>query len=438
MWAMPEVGERAPTPATDAVCAVLVSYHPDVATLRAAVDAVRPQVGTLVVVDNGSTGLDSALDGSETVVLRQDGNVGLAAAQNVGIDWAREHGCTARPDSRPGQRRRRPAWSTRCWLRWHRAVRDRPASAPSARVFHDPREDRDAPFVRVAFPMSHKLWCDAGTPAVRVRLPDQLRRAHPDRGARRRSAAWTTACSSTTSTSSGASGPASRGYALFGVCGATMEHRLGDDRQRRPRRPPAGRPARAGAAVLHHAQPDRALLGRRTRRGSGSPRTCRGCSAKFLIFSVLVGPRRVMCDSCCAAWSTASRGRAGGCPVNGDLRDDGRRRRRGRHLLAGRVAGALPRLARHRRDDAAARRRAGRQRLDRRLGERRPRRGPVCGSCETGGNLGYGRAANPGVRQTIGGVRGGRQPRHRLGARRAGRAARGRRSAGRTAARSAR
>lgn len=79
------------------VTAVVVTFRPVVEATAALLRALAPQVGRVVVVDNGSpepavTGLRAAADevGAELVALGT--NRGIAAAQNVGIARAREHG----------------------------------------------------------------------------------------------------------------------------------------------------------------------------------------------------------------------------------------------------------------------------------------------------------------------------------------------------------
>ncbi|WP_193186360.1 glycosyltransferase family 2 protein [Nisaea sediminum] len=80
------------------VVAVVVSYRPDERLYRA-LDALAPQVGRIVVVDNGSdTEVIGRLEavaeasGGKTTLIRNDENMGLAAAQNQGIRCALEDG----------------------------------------------------------------------------------------------------------------------------------------------------------------------------------------------------------------------------------------------------------------------------------------------------------------------------------------------------------
>ncbi len=72
--------------------AVIVTYHPDLAQLRILLQALLPQIGAAVVVDNGSSQDISAWAQAEFAqalhVISLGENKGIAAAQNIGIDWA--------------------------------------------------------------------------------------------------------------------------------------------------------------------------------------------------------------------------------------------------------------------------------------------------------------------------------------------------------------
>jgi rhamnosyltransferase len=78
------------------VLAVVVSFN-GVATLRETVEALRPQVGEVCVVDNGSDAASAELlNGLERLpgvsVVRLGNNRGIGAALNVGVRRARETG----------------------------------------------------------------------------------------------------------------------------------------------------------------------------------------------------------------------------------------------------------------------------------------------------------------------------------------------------------
>lgn len=92
------------------VVAVVVSYQPDTAALDQLVSRLLPQVAALVVVDNGSDAatvahLAALVDGlvdepgdgptrPEAQLVALGRNVGVGAAQNLGIDRARQVGAT--------------------------------------------------------------------------------------------------------------------------------------------------------------------------------------------------------------------------------------------------------------------------------------------------------------------------------------------------------
>jgi len=73
---LPTRGQPAITAAD--ICAVIVTYAPEPALLAQVVASVQPQVGHVVVFDNGSPGLDVAagLSGREAVSV-------VASASNV-------------------------------------------------------------------------------------------------------------------------------------------------------------------------------------------------------------------------------------------------------------------------------------------------------------------------------------------------------------------
>lgn len=78
------------------VVAIVVTYEPALDILANLLDMLVPQVSSVVVVDNGShADLDVWNNKRETktVELLQLGeNLGIAAAQNIGIQWARIRG----------------------------------------------------------------------------------------------------------------------------------------------------------------------------------------------------------------------------------------------------------------------------------------------------------------------------------------------------------
>lgn len=73
------------------VSALLVSYNPDINRLSEVLNSIHSQVDHLVLVDNGSKNKNDILaliaDYEGVYTLLNDNNIGLASAQNVGIDY---------------------------------------------------------------------------------------------------------------------------------------------------------------------------------------------------------------------------------------------------------------------------------------------------------------------------------------------------------------
>lgn len=77
------------------VLAVIVTHRPEIAATRALLRALAPQVEDVILVDNGSPpgsvrALREATEELGGTLLELDSNRGIAAAQNMGIAWARE------------------------------------------------------------------------------------------------------------------------------------------------------------------------------------------------------------------------------------------------------------------------------------------------------------------------------------------------------------
>jgi rhamnosyltransferase len=289
--------------ATDlSVCAVVVTYRARPEPVRELVRSVAVQVAHVVVVANESltdrnAGApaepgESSLDRLATV-LRQPVNIGLAAAQNLGIEWARAQGCShvllLDQDSTPA-----PDMVARL-LDGLRELSARPGAVGAGPVgavgprFRDEREDRDAPFVRVGFPMSKKIWCTDGCRSVDcdfliasgalipLAVLASVGPMHDGLFIDNVDLEWSFRARS-------------RGYSLHGICAATMAHQLGESRQR----------ALFGRLEITTHPPVRLYFIMRNRlalyRLPHTPRVWIAQDvprvlAKFLIFALLVGPR---------------------------------------------------------------------------------------------------------------------------------------------------
>lgn len=79
-------------PTARAICAVIVTYHPD-SDLSRRIEKVIPQVGQIVIVDNGSSALcveqlKEIADKLGVHLILNSANEGLARAINCGAQWA--------------------------------------------------------------------------------------------------------------------------------------------------------------------------------------------------------------------------------------------------------------------------------------------------------------------------------------------------------------
>lgn len=75
------------------VIAVVVTYHPEIDSLKLQLEALSPQVSKIIIIDNGSDiGIQEFIDSiphCTNIVTRCLGaNLGIGHAQNVGIDYA--------------------------------------------------------------------------------------------------------------------------------------------------------------------------------------------------------------------------------------------------------------------------------------------------------------------------------------------------------------
>ena len=304
-------------PSAKTVCAVIVSYHPEPAALQRLVDGLMPQVGAVVLVDNASEGgwqqsLGDKMSAAGGALLAQSSNVGLAAAQNIGIDWARSNGyryvLMLDQDSEPSAgivASLLPALQTLSTTQKVAAVGPR---------FHDVREDRDAPFVRIRFPLNRKLWCESESQLIAcdflissgalipMGVLDEVGPMDAGLFIDNVDLEWGFRARA-------------HGYALYGVCAATMNHRLGDARR--------ALPFGLGQVVVHG--PVRLYYMMRNRlRLYAMPHTPRvwvaqdmpRVLAKLFLFSVLIGPRARHLRCMLRGLWDGLRGRQGACPAD--------------------------------------------------------------------------------------------------------------------------
>lgn len=290
---MPKPILAAGTPAGESdVCAVVVTYHPDTKLLAAQLKALQVQARCVVVVDNATPGpsVQALCEGHPNVeLLALGGNAGLAAALNAGIAAARAkqdiaHVLLMDQDSVP-----EPGMVAALKAALYRRSRHVRVAAVGTR-FRDPREGVDAPFVRVRFPVNRQLHCSGACDEVAcdflitsgslvpLEVLDHVGGMDESLFIDNVDLEW---CFRATS----------RGYALFGVCGARMLHHHGAARHRLPGVP-------RGVVVhtprrLFYMMRNRVLLYRRAytpRRwiAQDVPRLV----VKFALFALLIAPRR--------------------------------------------------------------------------------------------------------------------------------------------------
>jgi rhamnosyltransferase len=82
------------------ICAILVTYNPNIEELKGNIESVINQVGKICIVDNSTDSILQervvALQEFETIhVISNKGNFGIAFAQNIGMKWALEKGYEA-------------------------------------------------------------------------------------------------------------------------------------------------------------------------------------------------------------------------------------------------------------------------------------------------------------------------------------------------------
>lgn len=293
------------------VCAVVVTYRPEVGVVQQLLDAIVPQVGAVVLVDNTSPPDAAAREHDGVHVIRLQRNAGLAAAQNIGIAWARQQGheqvLLLDQDSVPGE-------GMVAALR--DALDQQPGSGRLAAVgprFRDLREGRDAPFVRIGFPFNRKIWCEhhgqivacdfliSSGALIPLAVLDAVGDMNEGLFIDNVDLEWGFRARA-------------KGYVLHGVCAATMFHRLGDARRDMPFG--LGHVVVHGPVRLYYMMRNRVLLYRMPHTptvwvAQDLPRMI----AKLFLFGVVIGPRLRNLGYMLRGLYDGMRGRHGACPI---------------------------------------------------------------------------------------------------------------------------
>lgn len=267
------------------IAAIVVTWRPDMAALQALVDALRPQVGRMWLVDNASPDLDllhALADEHAVDVVANDRNLGVGAALNQGIAQARAAGCThvllMDQDSLPAA-----GMVARLSDALSAGGEDLGAVGP-AHV--DARTGIAAPFVRIGFPLNRKLQGGLGAVVdcdflitsgclIPLRVVDAVGDMDAGLFIDSIDLEWCFRARA-------------HGFRLAGVADARMAHRIGDRLHWRP----GGQAIVHGPGRLYTIMRNRVLLYRRKDTparwiAQDIPRAI----LKFLGFSLVVAPR---------------------------------------------------------------------------------------------------------------------------------------------------
>jgi rhamnosyltransferase len=130
------------------VVAIVVTYHPDLVLLGALLTRLAPQVADVILVDNGSpcdiVTWNAQREPAAVGVIALGENRGIAAAQNVGIQWARNRGAgfvlLMDQDSIPAPDMVEKLIST---------ISEHALPAAAGPRYLDERQDNPPPFIRV-------------------------------------------------------------------------------------------------------------------------------------------------------------------------------------------------------------------------------------------------------------------------------------------------
>ncbi|MEQ1721365.1 MAG: glycosyltransferase family 2 protein [Nitrosomonas sp.] len=153
------------SPATVSVCAIIVTYHPDLTTLERLLSTLTQQVAMVVIVDNNSatncvTWINKYPHKNVTSLALSE-NVGVAEGHNRGIRWAKNHGFTYvilfDQDSIPF-----PNMVEQLLLGEAELLQRGEQIAAVGPQYHDLRHTEPAPFIRFAGLRSTQIGCKNG------------------------------------------------------------------------------------------------------------------------------------------------------------------------------------------------------------------------------------------------------------------------------------
>lgn len=74
------------------VSAIIVTFNPNIIVLKKLIKKLIPQVFEIVICDNSDNLLNFDLINEKIFIKKMSNNIGIAAAQNIGMDFAFKHG----------------------------------------------------------------------------------------------------------------------------------------------------------------------------------------------------------------------------------------------------------------------------------------------------------------------------------------------------------
>lgn len=214
------------------VCAVIVSYRPDIELLRRALVAVRQQVQLIVLIDNGSS--QETVDRIRELCLNAEArlipcgeNLGVAGGHNLGILCAREQGCShvllLDQDSVPA-----PDMMQRLWRALNTLSQSGVRVAGVGPQYVDEYTGSVSPFVRFGRLMIRRIHCSSNQSTgfvetdflitsgslIPIKVFDDVGLFEIGLFIDHVDTEWVLRVKH-------------KGYKVFGVCGAVMHHSLG-------------------------------------------------------------------------------------------------------------------------------------------------------------------------------------------------------------------
>lgn len=309
---MPQPSSEPSRPTPDApearTYAVIVAHRPDLDLLRSAVSAAQAQADRLLIFDNASPSAElhsyyDSLEGSVDVE-RSAENVGIGAAVNVAIARAQEAGHDQLLILDQDSVIDAGLLGTLTAVLRDRGERDRIAAVGPQ--FYDVRTGEVAPFIRVGFPMSRKLFGGPGevvecdfliSSGSLLSLAAVAEIGGMDEGLfiDNVDLEWSFRARD-------------RGFRLYGVCDARMAHQIGEHVEL----PVLGRQTVHSPTRLYYIMRNRVSLYRRSETpavwvAQDVPRVV----LKFLKMGLFVAPRRTYIRAMVRGLGDGLRGRSG-------------------------------------------------------------------------------------------------------------------------------